>query len=57
MARSLTVKHEEEARTNPLFNVFLGIAILWLFLSFLGGVFTPATANGAQSVPPAIHNG
>lgn len=57
MARSLTVKHDEEARTTPLFNVFLGVAILWLLLSALGGAFAPATANGAPPAAPALDNG
>ncbi|MBN2797870.1 MAG: hypothetical protein JXX28_01870 [Deltaproteobacteria bacterium] len=52
MARSLSVKHEEEASTNPLFNTFLVISALWLALSAVGGAFQ-VTPSVAAEVAPA----
>jgi len=52
MARSLTITHEEEARTTPLFTVFIIIAMGWLILSALAGSSAPSVAaTPAPDVP------
>lgn len=52
MARSLTVKHEENASTSPLLTGFLLIAAGWLLLS---AMFTPeADASEPAPEPPEI---
>ncbi len=43
MARSLTVKHEEQASTSPLLTGFLLISALWLLLSAAFGVAADAS--------------
>lgn len=54
MARSLTVKHEEEARTTPLFTVFIVIALGWMLL---GALFGAPSADAVQAQPdvPALN--
>ncbi len=54
MARPLTVKHEEEARTTPLFTVFIAIAMGWLILSALAGNASPSVAATPAPDVPAI---
>ena len=49
MARSLTVKHEENASTSPLLTGFLFIAAGWLLLS---AMFS-AEADASVSAPTA----
>ena len=48
MARSLTVKHEENASTSPLLTGFLLIAAAWLVLSALGGVEADASETAPE---------
>jgi len=37
MARSLTIKHEEHARTSPLFTGFLLLSMAWLAATAMTG--------------------
>jgi len=52
MARSLTVKHEENVPTSPLFTGFLLLAMAWMMLGVVlgGGEATPGveTAQAAE---------
>lgn len=50
MARSLTVKHEENVSTTPLLNGFLAFALLVMVLSAMSW---DAGATDAGAVDPA----
>ena len=52
MARSLTVKHEENASTSPLLTGFLLIAAGWLVLTAM--FYSEADASEAAPVAPGI---
>lgn len=54
MARSLTVKHEEEASTNPLFTLFIAVAMVWLLLSAIGAATASTGADADAPVAPAL---
>lgn len=54
MARSLTVKHEEQPATSALFTGFLVIAIACLLLSTLAGFVAPADAAPATELKTQI---
>ena len=55
MARSLTVKHEETASTNPLLTVFLLIAVGWMTLAAITGYAADRAAPAPATAPPAVH--
>lgn len=55
MARSLTVRHEENPATNPLLTGFLLIAALVLIASAIEGMLTePAVAGPLEPSVPVV---
>ena len=53
MARSLTVTHEEHARTSPLFTGFLLLAVAWMLASAFGSDASAESAGAAARTEPA----
>jgi hypothetical protein len=51
LARSLTIKREENASTSPLFTGFLVIAVAWMLLSALFGGSADAAVSPIASAP------
>ncbi len=53
MARSLTIQHEEHARTSPLFTGFLLLSVAWLAAN---GLSTEASADVIDPGPSVQAN-
>lgn len=50
MARSLTVKHEEQPATSTLLNAFLLLAFAWLAVTAVVSAVAEPTSAGAAEI-------
>jgi len=55
MARSLTIKHEEHARTSPLFTGFLLLSVAWLAATALTGEANAEAIDPGPSIDSPAH--
>jgi hypothetical protein len=50
MARSLTVKHEEQPSASPLLTLFLVLAFGWMLVAALASGTSEATTLGTSEI-------
>ena len=50
MARSLTVKHEEQPSTSPLLTAFLLLAFGWMLIAAMVSGTSEATTVGSSEI-------